>query len=249
MQSSDGCAPYCVEHSPRRWSRALWRRPGTPTAWPMALVDPTRTTRFLRPGRSARVVVMSSCSAARSSGGAGRSAVHRGQHLDVAAGSRQRSARRRCRRRRRGTGRFHKTAQLRVLAGVDPVRRRDHPGPAGLPEDPGRRTDGRELPGSSRSGITSPADRGSRSAHTVRCRARLRNRDRSATSGAPLVLALVGLGVRRARVRQETEKWNVGTGHGFVAWRCGGDLVAGGSHHPRVEGLTKCRGSTRPVSG
>ena len=47
---------------------------------------------------------------------------------------------------------------------------------------------------------------------------RLRNGDRSATSGAPLVLALVGLGVGRARVRQETEKWNVGAGHGLVAW-------------------------------
>ena len=69
-----------------------------------------------------------------------------------------------------------------------------------------RRTDGRKLPGSSRSGITSPADREQPVRRTPRCRTRLRNGDRSATSGAPLVLALVGLGVGGARVRQETER-------------------------------------------
>ena len=51
---SDGCAPSAVERSREAvvQGRVAPAGAGTRTAWPMSLVDPTRTTSLLRSGRS-----------------------------------------------------------------------------------------------------------------------------------------------------------------------------------------------------
>ena len=110
-----------------------------------------------------------------------------------------------------------KTAQLRVLAGVDPVRVGDHPGPGGLPEAPGRPHRRQKAARVEQVPHHLRRPRAAGPPHTAMSR-KTSERGQVDDIRSPLVLALVGLGVGRARIRQETEKWNVGAGHGLVAW-------------------------------